>query len=287
VGELRNNKMKTPPNKIIWTAAEIEFLKTNYNTLTNAQLHEALGKNISQHSMRNKLYEMGLYKLELEFWTPEMVEYLLKIYKKTGDTEIANIFNDKFPKNKTWTKKHIEKKRRYLNLKRSQLQLKKIKERSRLDGAYSRGNIKMWQTRGANALGTVVKWSDNSMIKTANGYEFLARHNYEKKHGKIPTGGNIYHKDGDRANCQIDNLFLVMNTEQGFVNREPANKREHKLLIGRLKNLQGKEVIYNHKKAKVTKVKKMIDKYAIFINDSPKVIYENEIVDFMLQLKMV
>jgi HNH endonuclease len=279
--------MKTPHNKITWTDTEIVFLKTNYSTLTNGQLHEALGKNISQHAMRNKLYEMGLYKLELVFWTPEMVEHLLKIYKKMGDTEIATIFNDKYPKNKTWTKKHIEKKRRYLNLKRSRIQLKKIKERSRLDGAYSRGNAKMWQTRGTNALGTVVKWADNSMIKTANGYKFLARHNYEKKFGKIPTGGNIYHKDGDRANCQIDNLFLVLNTEMSFINRHPANKREHKLLLARFKNLQGKEIIYNNKKAKVTKIKKMIDKYAIFLNDSPKVIYENEIVDFMQQLKMV
>jgi len=276
-------------NKIIWTEAEINFLKENYNNCTNAQLFEKLNKpNIRPTSVRHKLYELGLFKMEMEYWTDAMVKFLNANYKKLGDTEIAEIFNKKFPKDKGWTKKHIEKKRRYLNLKRSSLQLKKIKERNRVAGAWIIGSKKAWETRGENPLGIIVNWGDRVLIKTQKGYESLSRSVYQKHYGKIPEGGNIYHKDGNVENCEISNLFLVMNKEQGYVNRKPAEERKDYLSQARFKKLKEKKVLFEGKAQTITKIKKITGgKFAVFFDQSTKVIYESEIVDFMNKIKIV
>jgi HNH endonuclease len=275
-------------NKIQWSEAEINFLKENYNNCTNAQLFEKLNKpNIRPTSLRHKLYELGLFKMEMEYWNEAMVKFLTANYKKLGDTEIAEIFNKKFPKNKGWTKKHIEKKRRYLNLKRSSLQLKKIKERNRLAGAWVIANQKMWETRGTNPIGTIVKWGDRILIKTKSGYEFLNRFVYQKQYGKIPEGGNIYHKDGNKENCDINNLYLVMNKEQGYISRKKAAEKEMYLLLSRFEKLKGKQILFEGKTKSVTEIKKIGgSKHAVFLNNSPKVIYDSEIIEFMNKITL-
>ena len=108
--------MKKTWNKIDWTDKRLKFLKENFNTMTNQQIADSLGLKIT--SVRHKCYELGLYKMTLEYWTDEQVDFLLKNYKEKGGTELAEIFNKKWYKDKGWTKKHIEKKRRYLKLKR-------------------------------------------------------------------------------------------------------------------------------------------------------------------------
>ena len=109
--------MKKTWNKIDWTDKRLKFLKENYNTMTNQQIADSLGLKIT--AVRHKCYELGLYKMTLEYWTDEQVDFLLKNYKEKGDTELSEIFNEKWHKDKGWTKKHIEKQRRYLKLKRT------------------------------------------------------------------------------------------------------------------------------------------------------------------------
>ena len=137
--------MKKTWNKIDWTDKRLKFLKENFNTMTNQQLADSLGLKIT--SVRHKCYELGLYKMTLEYWTDEQVDFLLKNYKEKGDTELAEIFNKKWYKDKGWTKKHIEKKRRYLKLKRTPEEIARIHLGHIKKGVYVEGNKKMWETR--------------------------------------------------------------------------------------------------------------------------------------------
>lgn len=46
-----------------------------------------------------------------------------------------------------------------------------------------------------------------------NKWEFLHRHIWSLKNGKIPDGFNIVFKDGNTMNCSIDNLECISNAE--------------------------------------------------------------------------
>lgn len=45
-------------------------------------------------------------------------------------------------------------------------------------------------------------------------YELLHRHVWEKHNGAIPEGYNVQFKDGNRQNCDIDNLYIISRAEQ-------------------------------------------------------------------------
>ncbi|AZI53876.1 HNH endonuclease [Epilithonimonas vandammei] len=236
--------MRTAPNKIEWTVSEINLLKKNWNKLTNKELFQLLNKPISEHSMRTKLYEMGLYKLELEFWTEEQVKFLKENYKKIGDTEIAEIFNKKYLKKKGWTKKHIEKKRRYLKLKRTPEELSAIREDWRRKGLYKESNRKMWITRGTNEIGTVVIWKGDKFIKTEKGYIHLRVFNYRMYKGEIPKGMMVNHIDRNKLNCNPENLQLLTRAENARRNswsRYPEDYRKALWSIKKLNRLINKK----------------------------------------------
>lgn len=76
--------------------------------------------------LRNKTRELGLKKMELEYWTDEQKQFLKDNYQTKGDVEIAEIFQERFPKRKKWTKSHINKKRKYLQLQRTEKEIEDI-----------------------------------------------------------------------------------------------------------------------------------------------------------------
>ena len=118
-----------------WTESQIQFLKDNFNSMTSYQLSDALG--ISRTYVRMKYAELDLKKMELEFWTDEMVAFLKANYKTKGDVEIAEIFQEQFPKNKKWIKQHIRKKRVQLNLYRTKSHSLKIASANAKPGGNS------------------------------------------------------------------------------------------------------------------------------------------------------
>jgi len=161
--------------------------------------------------------------MELEYWTSDQVEYVKSAYKLMGDTEIASEFTRLYPKQKGWSKKHIEKKRRYLKLKRTEEEKKLIHRRNVDLGCFSECASKSWETRGANEIGTIVTWKRANctpvqMIKTVEGYKFLARVIWEENNGPIPSGMNVILKDKNHLNCTIDNLELLTNAELAIRN---------------------------------------------------------------------
>lgn len=164
-------------------------------------------------SVRMKCYEMGLKKMELEYWTPVQVKWLKKLYPFIGDLELAQIFSEAYPKEKGWTLKHIEKKRKYLGLKRTKEQIDAIRERNKAFGCFAVGLLHTWEKRGVSEKGTVRIWNGREHIKTDDGYVTLARYTWEQHKGPIPKGCNVALKNRAVTAGDIDNLECLSNEE--------------------------------------------------------------------------
>lgn len=207
--------------KVVLTKDEKEFIKTNHSKLTNQQLADAL--NLKLTTCRTLCYAMGLYRMRLEYWTDEQVVFLRAHYQVKGDTELAMIFNEKWHKNKGWTKKHIQKKRRYLNLKRSESEKKKIKERNTAMGMFADCAKKRWQTLGVTPVGEVRIWKtkhgyEYPVIKTADGF---VHHNlwlWKKHYGDPEKGMVVRPVQTAPIIPDISELYLVTRAEHARLN---------------------------------------------------------------------
>lgn len=173
--------------------------------------------------VRNKLYELGLFKLELEYWTPEQVAFLKANYKRIGDLELSEIFSKKWFKKKGWNKKHIEKKRRYLKLKRSERQKFNILLRNVAQGRFEGMNWANSLDRRRHRVGTVIVRTiagyKVKLVRVKGGFRKLSHINFEESFGPIPSGRVIVMKDGNPLNCEPDNLFAADRKQQAELMR--------------------------------------------------------------------
>lgn len=231
--------------KYVWSKKEISFLKRNFYKLNNTQLAGKL--NLSLTIVRTKCYELGLKRIELERWTDEQVKYLIDNYKEIGDVELAEIFDLVYPKNKGWTLKHIEKKRNYLGLKRTEEELVKIKERNKLNGRFSINHWKRWSENNS-PIGTIRTWKNKNkreykVIKTDFGYVHYAPYLWTKHNGDIPDGYVIGFKDKNQLNCKIENLICIDRTthvirhRKKYFDKYPEELQESIILISKIKKI--------------------------------------------------
>lgn len=126
--------------KIIFSEDDIQFIKDNFQSMTNQQIADALG--LKKTIVRTKAYELGLQKMKLEKWPVEAIDFLKENYTVIGNTEIVEIFNKRFPKEKGWTTSHIDKKLEQLKLKRNKRHWYDILERNRQRGSFGNPNTK-------------------------------------------------------------------------------------------------------------------------------------------------
>ena len=215
-----------PVNKIEFTPAQHQFLRENWQLMTNQQLADSLGMRLTR--VRMELYKLGLKRMELEYWTKEQVQFLRDNYKTIGDTELAEMFNDRWNKAKGWTKKHIEKKRRYLKLQRTSSEKQTIFHRNVESGRFAICPVKAWDKRGRSEEGTVVVWRVNGrineFIKVNGAYKHLSVHTWETHNGPVPKGFNVFRKDGNPLNNTIENLELITDKELQWRNAQKRAK---------------------------------------------------------------
>lgn len=230
-----------PKNKIVFTDEQQKFLQDNWKIMTNRQLADALGMQLTR--VRMELYSLGMKRMELQYWTEEQISFLYDNYKSIGDSELSEMFADRWEKEKGWSKKHIEKKRRYLKLKRTADEIKQIFLRNKENGRFKDCPVNAWKTRGANPEGTVVVWRLRDrpvqMIKVNGKYEHMNVHVWTAVNGPIPEGMNCVRIDGDPMNNHIENLELISNKELQARNakkrmRYPEEIREIDRLIKKL-----------------------------------------------------
>lgn len=225
--------------KILFSDKDIQFIKDNFQIMTNDEI--AAGLNLKKTRVRTLAYEMGLKRMEMEYWTPTQVAFLRENYQSIGDVEIAEIFENEWPKNKVWTKKHIEKKRRYLNLKRTKIELQEVHIRNKISGRLAVANKKRWDVTGSNPIGTILIWNTNGYqmahIKTENGYVHYARWLWKKHYGDIPAGYNIVRKEGCPEIPTLEFLEQITKAENAVRNVQKHNKLPQELKdIIKLKN---------------------------------------------------
>lgn len=208
--------------KIELTDLAINFIKDNFDKMTNKELADHLGLNLTR--LRNEVYKMSLQRIEMEYWTDEQVQYLKDNYKKNGDVELAEYYEKTWPKNKPWSGKHIEKKRRYLNLKRSMSDIKNIKIRNIEKGRFKICPVKAWDTIGRMPVGTIRYWKTLAservpFIKTETGFVHYARWRYTQIHGPLSPGMNVVFKDGDYKNIRDSNFIALTDAELPYHNK--------------------------------------------------------------------
>lgn len=71
-----------------------------FQDYSNTELALFLGLPIS--NIRGICYELGLKRMELEYFTHVQVSFLKRNYKMKGDSELAETFQVKWPKKKGW-----------------------------------------------------------------------------------------------------------------------------------------------------------------------------------------
>src|SRR5690606_35236460 len=117
-------------------------------------------------------------------------------------------------KDKGWPKKHIEKKRRYLKLKRTEKEQKAIHQRNVDNGMFLQCAIKRWETTGQAAEGEIRMWRESNKsrmiprIKTNGRFINWKRWKWEDEVDSIPKGMFVRFK-GDPSILDIENLELV------------------------------------------------------------------------------
>lgn len=208
--------------KYEFSEQEIAFIMEHFHKMTNRELATAL--DVTMTVVRNKCYEMGLKRMELEYWTEEQVKYLKTHYKKIGDVEIAEVFNVLYYKKKGWSKKHIEKKRRYLGLKRTPEQIQKINDRNKKQGRFSINHWKRWAGR-VTPVGEIRTWKYKNgrpfmVIKLKDGFVHYAPWLWEQLHGPVPEGYIVRLKDNNPENVTPENLEIITTAENARRNTQ-------------------------------------------------------------------
>ena len=161
-------------------------------------------------------------------------DYILENYKGVGPKNMANALNEKFGTSYT----HQQLKTYYRNHSLN----------SGLDGRFPKGGIpankgkKMSPEQYEKCKGTMFKKGNipfnhmevGAITHTTEGYlvkkiseegtqrerwEFVHRATWEKHYGPIPEDKMVSFLDGDKDNCDIDNLVLIDNTENLELNR--------------------------------------------------------------------
>lgn len=229
-----------PDNKIIFTDEMIKYLNDNFHTLTNKQLADGLGLKLT--IVRTKCYELGMKRMELEYWTDEQVKFLKEHYKIMGDVEMAELFAQMYTKAKGWTKKHIEKKRRYLKLKRTEAEVQAIQQRNTDQGRFAINHWKRWVNR-VTPIFERRMWEYETgrrfmVIKLNEGFVHYARWLWKQVYGPIPDGYVVRLKDGNPENVVLANLHLISRAENQSLNsyaKYPLELKQAIVLTNKLK----------------------------------------------------
>lgn len=164
------------------------------------------------------------------WWTADMEKYLVENYCNHGDKELAEMFELKFPKPFKWTKKHIEKKRYYMKLKRSPEQIHAIRCQNNKDGRQ----FKMWQKRNKGQHGEVRNWGGRRYINISG--EWILERRYIA--GALP-GEVVRTYEGGMV--VIDRKINQKMNAEMRLNMHPELKQTIKALNQLKKIIHGKE----------------------------------------------
>lgn len=156
-----------------------------------------------------------------------MDEFLRENYEWIGDKYLAEMFSIKFPKTHAWTLKHIEKRRSYLNLKRTSEAITCI----RMVNTLGMCQEKVWDKRGRLPEGT---------IRIRDGRKFIKVNGVFVNHARYVTNA----KPGDVVRINEGGFRIIDLRQNAIINnkRRASLPRELKQAIRVLNKL--KKIVY-------------------------------------------
>lgn len=222
-----------PKIPIDWAPDELKFINDNfYNTSLNNLLQGINDFRINPvelGALRHQIRRMDLSKGIQIRWHQDDTAYLIENYKIKGNKEIGidltlakrtfRIIGGKMVY-RTFNKKNVEKKMELLGLKRTPIEVHKIKQRNielglapaqKSDDNYwtqeirkkaIEEEIRIWKRKDDN------HYSLFRSIKINNAFIPYSRWFYQKYIGPIPAGYIVFHKDFDTLNDEPDNLDI-------------------------------------------------------------------------------
>ncbi|OCH31840.1 hypothetical protein A6D98_09830 [Aliivibrio fischeri] len=180
-------------------------------------------------------------------YTQEQAEFIETGYKKWALPELTTRFNHKFGTTKTtsqlrsFTKNHKIKSGRTGCFTKGQKPhnagTKGLMKAN--SGSFKKGN-KPHNHKPVGSERVNVEGYVEIKTKEPNIWELKHRVNYQQAHGEIPLGHNVRFKDGDRENCDPENLFLVDNHENVLLNQryklnhQPTEIKDTLVLLARI-----------------------------------------------------
>lgn len=216
-----------------WSESEIDLLRAEFPNYTNKGLAKLLKRPFG--SIRTKIKKLGLSKDKRFDWTKERIKTLKDMYPNNETSQIAKEL--KCPIYSVSGKAY------QLGLRKSPEHIKNTLGKhcrhlheSGKSHRFQQGNApwnkgksmptvgRMAETqfKKGNRPATAGNVGDVAEIKGGylkikiaepNKWKLLNRHNWEKAHGPVPKGFALKYKDGDRRNCQIENLELISHKD--------------------------------------------------------------------------
>ena len=253
-----------------YTTEHLAFLSDGYKFMTGRQLTEAFnfafGLQMSHTAIKSALknhkitsgrkagYPVGYRRM----FTKEQEEFIRWAYRQMTLTKVTKALNDRFDGN--WT---VQQLKTYCN---------NHKIHSGRDGCFQKG-LAPWnkgthfcaggrsaETRfqpGQMPVTTlpvgaeVVDHDGYRKVKVSEGgkpgesrfnWKYVHVLEWEKHHGPVPDGHAVCFRDGDKSNCDIDNLVLLTRAELCYLNKSglqmaelPPELRRTARLLARVK----------------------------------------------------
>lgn len=205
-----------PSNKINLTPEQVQYIRDHHGVITNQAIADHIGMKL--RTLRTKLYDMGLFKVKMTYWTNEQAEYIRNNYQTVGDTEIAKSMTKLFPTQGGWSKKQVTCKRINMGLHRTNEQLDAIYADQVKRGIYALNATKRWQTQGSLPDGTIrfyrkyPHYPAIPYIRVNGKFKPWHRLFWEQHNGLIPEDHFIVFK-GSPELLTLDNLEMVSLSE--------------------------------------------------------------------------
>ena len=192
-------------NWLRYNANKYRWVKDLY-----VDFQKQFNSNLTELQVRDKVHRMGL-KLKTTMFSDEEVKWVIENYNcKKSYTELSQEFYKKFGKK---INKHT------LKSTANKIGLRKDKENYASENGWSKTKLPIGTEKIFNGFVYVKISETREKNKTHKAYhenwKMKAHYLWEKENGKIPKGYCLCYKDGNKLNCELENLYLVTPSELG------------------------------------------------------------------------
>lgn len=228
--------------KRTWTHDQVDLLKIEYPMATPKVLRELFSDKTTA-AIKSKAKALGLKKAAQRFhFTPDQIQELAKLYPDTLTADLAekfgcSIFSVRNAVSRLGLKKNIEfirstaaermkdpnhPGRKYqfskgavsANKGRKQSEYMSWEAIERTKATRFKKGQKAWNHKPLGYERVSVDGYIEVKIGEPKTFKLKHRVIWEQHHGKIKKGENVQFKDGNRQNCDINNLYLISREEQ-------------------------------------------------------------------------